>query len=118
MPSALQEDCVHRPNQAESLLAIIYLLSPHFELLILSLTSFPLVTYKSLLVVGLESHSVVFYFNFRGVYSLGNQIGHKIFQFIQQVYPELNEGPGVMLRQRHKNLYSFLICNIEAVFYV
>lgn len=84
-----------------------YLHSPHFELLILILTPFPLVTYNSLPITGLQLHSVIFYFNFSGVCSLGNHIGHNIFQFIQQIYPELTKRPGVMLRYRHKN-YSNL----------
>ena len=82
LPSALQEDCVHRTSQAEPLAAVINLLCPHFVLLILSLTSCPLVTYNSLLAIDLKSHSVVFYFNFRDVYKLGTQIGHSIFFFI------------------------------------
>ena len=76
-----KERTLHSPSQVEYLTAIIYLLCPHFGLLILILISFPLVTYNSLLAVNLKSHSVMFYFNFRDVYNLGTQIGHSIFFF-------------------------------------
>lgn len=81
LPSALQEDCVHSPSQVESLAAVINLHCPHFGLLVLTLTSCPLVTYNSLLAIDLKSHSVVFYFNFRDVYNLGTQIGHSMFLY-------------------------------------